>query len=170
MRARSSVGMSVRFASERSRVRLPSSPYNSKPLCRSNTAGRFSCLQCSAIGIVTSGANALRGFSEKLLGNSIQLCGDLLEILIQIQGACTNLVAAQVEQAIRGDGFLRFCVDQQPGNISGASNNRGKQCRRVYICLFFILHCKILVGNTQTHELHPVDAGCAITSLTCFSP
>ena len=54
-----------------------------------------------------------------MLGNSIQLCGDLPEILIQIQGACTNQVAAQVEQAIRGDGFLRFCVDQQPGNISG---------------------------------------------------
>ena len=36
---------SVRFASERSRVRLPSSPYSRKPLCRSYTAGRFSCLQ-----------------------------------------------------------------------------------------------------------------------------
>ena len=36
---------SVRFASERSRVRLPSSPYSRKPLCRSNTAGRFSCSQ-----------------------------------------------------------------------------------------------------------------------------
>ena len=46
LRARSSVGMSVRFASERSRVRLPSSPYNRKPFCRSYTAGRFSCLQC----------------------------------------------------------------------------------------------------------------------------
>ena len=31
---------------------------------------------------------------EKLLGNSIQLCGDLPEILIEIQGACTDLVAA----------------------------------------------------------------------------
>ena len=100
-----------------------------------------------------------RMLPEKLLGNSIQLCGDLPEILIQIQGACTNLVAAKVEQAIRGDGFLRFCVDQQPGNISGASNNRGKQCRRVYICLFFILHCKILVGNTKPLELHPREAG-----------
>ena len=28
-----------------------------------------------------------------------------------------------------------------------------------------ILLCKILVGNTQTRELHPVDAGCAIASL-----
>ena len=55
---------------------------------------------------------------EKLLGNSIQLCGDLPEILIQIQGACTDLVATQVEQAIGGDGLLRFGVDQQPGNIS----------------------------------------------------
>lgn len=36
---------SVRFASERSRVRLPSSPYSRKPLCRSYTAGRFSCSQ-----------------------------------------------------------------------------------------------------------------------------
>ena len=45
LRARSSVGMSVRFASERSRVRLPSSPYSRKPLCRSDTAERFSCLQ-----------------------------------------------------------------------------------------------------------------------------
>lgn len=65
-------------------------------------------MQCSAIGIVTSGANALRMLPEKLLGDSIQLYGDLPEILIQIQGAGTNLVAAQVEQAIRGDGFLRF--------------------------------------------------------------
>ena len=56
--------------------------------------------------------------SEKLLGNSIQLCGDLPEILIQIQGACTDLVAAQVEETIRRDGFLRFGVDQQPGNVS----------------------------------------------------
>ena len=28
-----------------------------------------------------------------------------------------------------------------------------------------ILLCKILVGNTQTRKLHPVDAGCAIASL-----
>ena len=32
--------------------------------------------------------------SEKLLSNFIQLCGDLPEILIEIQGACTDLVAA----------------------------------------------------------------------------
>lgn len=56
---------------------------------------------------------------EKLLGNSIQLCGDLPEILIEIQGACTDLVAAQVEETIRRDGFLRFGVDQQPRNVSG---------------------------------------------------
>lgn len=116
-------------------------------------------MQCSAIGIVTSGPNALQMLPEKLLGDSIQLYGDLSEILIKIQGAGTNLIAAQVEQTIQGNGLLCLGVDQQPGNISGASNNRGKQCRRVYICLFFILHCKILVGNTQTLDLHPRDAG-----------
>lgn len=31
---------------------------------------------------------------KKLLGNSIQLCGDLPKILIQIQCACTDLIAA----------------------------------------------------------------------------
>ena len=31
--------------------------------------------------------------SEKLLSNFIQLCGDLPEILIQIQGAGTNQIA-----------------------------------------------------------------------------
>lgn len=31
--------------------------------------------------------------SEKLLSNFIQLCGDLSEILIQIQGAGTNQIA-----------------------------------------------------------------------------
>ena len=56
---------------------------------------------------------------EKLLGNSIQLCGDLPKILIQIQCACTDQVATQVEQAIRGDGRLRFGINQKPGNISG---------------------------------------------------
>ena len=35
-----------------------------------------------------------RMLPEKLMGNSIQLCSDLSEILIQIQGASTNLVAA----------------------------------------------------------------------------
>jgi hypothetical protein len=37
-----------------------------------------------------------------------------------------------------------------------------KQC----VCLYkHHLRCKILVGNTQTRELHPMDAGCAIASL-----
>lgn len=49
-----------------------------------------------------------------------------------------------------------------------------KQGRRIYIvcickqcvCLYkHHLRCKILVGNTQTLELHPVDADCAIASL-----
>ena len=35
---------------------------------------------------------------------------------------------------------------------------------QTYIHLL-ILRCKILVGSTQTLELHPVDAGCAIASL-----
>ena len=29
-----------------------------------------------------------------------------------------------------------------------------------------ILRCKVLVGDTQTLELHPLDAGCAIASLS----
>ena len=49
-----------------------------------------------------------------------------------------------------------------------------KQGRRIYnvcickqcVCLYkHHLRCKILVGNTQTLELHPVDADCAIASL-----
>ena len=49
-----------------------------------------------------------------------------------------------------------------------------KQGRRIYIvcickqcvCLYkHHLRCKILVGKSQTLELHPVDAGCAIASL-----
>lgn len=52
-------------------------------------------------------------------GDFIQLCGNLPKILIQIQGAGTDQVAAQVEQTIRGDGLLRFGIEQQPGNISG---------------------------------------------------
>ena len=39
---------------------------------------------------------------EKLPGNFIQLRGDLPEILIQIQGSCTDQVATQIEHAIRG--------------------------------------------------------------------
>ena len=34
-----------------------------------------------------------------------------------------------------------------------------RQCRRIYICFFCV--AKILVGNTQTLELHPLDAGLA---------
>ena len=34
-----------------------------------------------------------------------------------------------------------------------------KQCRRIYICLFCV--AKYLLGNTQTLELHPLDAGLA---------
>ena len=33
-----------------------------------------------------------------------------------------------------------------------------EQCRRIYICLFCV--AKRLLGNTQTRELHPLDAGC----------
>ena len=49
-----------------------------------------------------------------------------------------------------------------------------KQGRRIYnvcickqcVCLYkHHLRCKILVGSTQTLELHPVDADCAIASL-----
>ena len=39
-----------------------------------------------------------------------------------------------------------------------------QQAMQTYIHLL-ILRCKILVGSTQTLELHPVDAGCAIASL-----
>ena len=36
-----------------------------------------------------------------------------------------------------------------------------KQC----VCLYkHHLRCKILVGNTQTRDLHPMDAGCMIAS------
>ena len=34
-----------------------------------------------------------------------------------------------------------------------------KQCRRIYICLFCV--AKYLLGNTQTLELHPMDADLA---------
>ena len=55
---------------------------------------------------------------EKLTGDSIQLSGNLPEILIEIQGAGTDQVATQVEQTIWGNSLLRFGVDQQPGNVS----------------------------------------------------
>jgi len=39
-----------------------------------------------------------------------------------------------------------------------------QQAMQTYIHLLILL-CKILVGNTQTLELHRTDAGCAIASL-----
>ena len=41
---------------------------------------------------------------------------------------------------------------------------------QTYIHLLILL-CKILVGNTQTLELHPVDAGCfkQIKRENCFT-
>ena len=44
------------------------------------------------------------------------------------------------------------------------------QYAKSYIHLL-ILRCKILVGNTQTLELHPVDAGCfkQIKRENCFT-
>ena len=54
-----------------------------------------------------------------------------------------------------------------------------KQGRRIYnvcickqcVCLYkHHLRCKMLVGDTQARELHPVDAGCAIASLDRIEP
>ena len=42
-----------------------------------------------------------RMLPEKLQGDAIQLCGDLPEILIEIQSACTNLVAAYSSSRIQ---------------------------------------------------------------------
>jgi hypothetical protein len=39
---------------------------------------------------------------------------------------------------------------------------------QTYIHLLILL-CKILVGNTQTRELHPVDAGYVMASKNYFS-
>ena len=45
-----------------------------------------------------------------------------------------------------------------------------KQARQTYIHLL-VFPCKILVGSTQTLELHPVDAGCfeQIKRENCFT-
>lgn len=43
-------------------------------------------------------------------------------------------------------------------HIEGVHSTR-KQCRRIYICFFCV--AKILVGDTQTLELHPMDADLA---------
>ena len=49
---------------------------------------------------------------------------------------------------------------------SGKHVERIHSARKQCVCLYkHHLRCKMLVGKSQTLELHPVDAGCAIASL-----
>ena len=65
-----------------------------------------------------------------------------------------------------------IATEQAFCNSKGVHSS-GKQCRRIYICYFCI--AKILVGDTQPLELHPMDAGCAflqnafVVHQTCIS-
>jgi len=60
---------------------------------------------------------------------------------------------------------IAFCLLQSSNNfcfnlyICQKVGIQSKQCRRIYICLFCV--AKILVGKSQTLELHPLDAGLA---------
>ena len=53
----------------------------------------------------------------------------------------------------------------------GSRVERLHSTRKQCVCLYkHHLRCKMLVGNTQTRELHRVDAGCTIASLERIEP
>ena len=82
-------------------------------------------------------------------------------------------ITARFKLNLKADGldckmFFKFggCIERL--------HSARKQGRRIYnvcickqcVCLYkHHLHCKTLVGNTQTRELHPLDAGCILTQL-----
>ena len=59
---------------------------------------------------------------------------------------------------MKADGLDRKMIFKFGKHIEGVHSTR-KQCRRIYICLFCV--AKYLLGNTQTLELHPMDADLA---------
>ena len=79
---------------------------------------------------------------------------------------CTK-ITVRFKLNLKTDGLACKIIFKIGGQFERLHSTR-KQCRRIYICLFCVakyllykhhLRCKILVGNTQTRELHPLDAG-----------
>ena len=58
----------------------------------------------------------------------------------------------------------RFVVVRAEGYMTS------RPASSVFVYTKTILRCKMLVGDTQARELHPVDAGCAIASLDRIEP
>ena len=56
--------------------------------------------------------------SEELFSYSIKLRSYQIEILVQIQRFCTDLMAAHIKYTIRSNIFSCFSINEQSGDIS----------------------------------------------------
>ena len=97
----------------------------------------------------------------------------LLAAIANSKTSWAKKITARIKWNLKMDGLDRKMIFKFGRHIERLYSAR-KQGRRIYIvcickqcvCLYkHHLRCKILVGNTQTLELHPVDADCAIASL-----
>ena len=89
-------------------------------------------------------------------------------------------ITARFKLNLKTDGLDCKMIFKFWKNVERFHSIRRKQGRRIYnvcickqcVCLYkHHLRCKILVGNTQTLELHPMDAGCfkQIKRENCFT-
>ena len=87
---------------------------------------------------------------------------------MQTQKPPEQKITVRFKLNLKTDGLDRKMIFKFGSRIERLHSAR-KQGRRIYnvcickqcVCLYkHHLRCKILVGNTQTLELHPVDAGC----------
>ena len=80
----------------------------------------------------------------------------------KLENFLSKKITARIKWNLKTDGLDCKMIFKSGKHVERL-HSCSKQCRRIYICLFCV--AKILVGNTQTLELHPMDAGCAIASL-----
>ena len=88
--------------------------------------------------------------SNKFFESILLAVGSLQKMLMMLFFQMQNIVFCFLQSS------NNFCFNLYTCQKVGIQS---KQCRRIYICLFCV--AKILVGKSQTLELHPLDAGLA---------
>ncbi len=76
---------------------------------------------------------------------------------LQMRKFLCRKITARFKLNLKTDGLICKMIFKFGKHVERLHSIR-KQCRCIYICLFCAAKC--LLGNTQTRELHPVDAGC----------
>ena len=96
------------------------------------------------------------GFVKNQVQNLRGGTGSPCLLRLQTRKLPEQKITARIKWNLKMDGLDRKMIFKSGKHVERIHSTR-KQCRRIYICLFCV--AKILVGKSQTLELHRADAG-----------